>query len=193
LRVCLRAVVGPLLGLLLPLLIAVPSHAQLKSFSTDHYTISFVPGTEGTARRVAEVAEEIFPHLAAAYEYYDDYSPIHIVVLDNTDFGNGAADSYSNTVYIWASNLDWEIRGEHRWIHNVLVHEITHILTLDKARKKWPFRFGLFSVSRFDANPDISFDFPLYYLTTPRWGKISSATSATRRAVPSVPGTKEMV
>lgn len=168
-RVDLRAVRGPLLGLLTLLLTGIPSHAQLKSFSTDHYTISYVSGTEGTARRVAEVAEEIFPHLAATYDYYDDYSPLHIVVLDNTDSGNGAADSYSNTVYIWASNLDWEIRGEHQWIRNVLTHEIAHVLTLDKARKKWPFRFGVFSVSRFDSNPDISFSFPLYYLSTPKW------------------------
>ena len=77
-----------------------PADAQLSSFQTDHYVISYFPGAEGTARRVAEVAEEVFAPLAAAYGYYDDYSPIHIVVLDNSDFGNGAADNYTNTVYI---------------------------------------------------------------------------------------------
>ena len=157
------------LALLAALALPGPGQSQLRSFSTDHYTITFVGGTEGTARRVAEVAEEVFPHLAAAYGYYDDYAPIHIVVLDDTDFGNGAADDYSNTVFIWASNLDWEIRGEHNWIKNVLTHEITHVLTLDKARKRWPFRYALFSVSRFDSNPDITFSFPLYYLNTPKW------------------------
>ncbi|MFH1570205.1 MAG: hypothetical protein ABIL09_19595 [Gemmatimonadota bacterium] len=146
-----------------------PGQAQLRTFSTDHFVITFVDETEGTARRVAEVAEEIFPRLAAAFNYYDDYSPIHLVVLDNTDFGNGAADDYSNTVFIWASSLDWEFRGEHEWIKNVLTHEITHVLTLDKARKHWPFRVALLSVSRFDSNPDITFDFPLYYRNTPTW------------------------
>ena len=115
------------------------------------------------------MAEEIFGPLAAAYGYYDRYSPIHIVVLDNTDSGNGAADEYSSSVVIWASNLDWEIRGEHPWIKNVLTHEIAHVMTLTKARKSWPFRFALLSVSRFDSNPDISFSFPLYYLNAPRW------------------------
>ena len=143
--------------------------AQLKSFSTDHYVISFTAGAEGTARRVAEVAEEVFGPLAAAYGYYDRYSPIHILVLDNTDSGNGFADEYSSSVVIWASNLDWEIRGEHPWIKNVLTHEIAHVMTLTKARKGWPFRFALFSVSKFDSNPDISFTFPLYYLNAPRW------------------------
>ena len=143
--------------------------AQLSSFRTDHYVISYFPGAEGTARRVAEVAEEAFGPLAAAYGYYDDYATISIVVLDNSDFGNGAADSYSNTVYIWASALDWEIRGDHPWIKNVLTHEIAHVMTLNKARKRWPFRIALFSVSRFDSNPDISFNFPLYYMNTPQW------------------------
>ena len=153
----------------LVLALAPPVEAQLTSFQTDHYVISYFPGAEGTARRVAEVAEEVFAPLAAAYGYYDDYSPIHIVVLDNSDFGNGAADNYSNTVYIWASALDWEIRGDHPWIKNVLTHEISHVMTLDKARKRWPFRVALFSVSRFDSNPDISFNFPVYYLNTPAW------------------------
>ncbi|MEE2658092.1 MAG: LpqB family beta-propeller domain-containing protein [Candidatus Latescibacterota bacterium] len=141
----------------------------LRTFTTDHYRISYMPGTERTARRVAEVAEEVFPHLAAQFQYYDDYAPIHILVRDDSDFGNGSASDWSNHVNIWASNVDWEIRGEHDWIRNVLTHEITHVITIDKARKKWPFRFALFSVSRFDSNPDISFEFPLYYLSTPKW------------------------
>ena len=151
------------------LLLAAAADAQPRSIRTDHYVITYVPGTERTARRVAEVAEEVFPHLAAAFRYYDDYAPIHILVRDDSDYGNGAASDYMNQVYIWASNLDWEIRGEHDWIRNVLTHEIAHVMTLDKARKKWPFRFGLVQVSRFDSNPDISFNFPLYYLNTPKW------------------------
>lgn len=151
------------------LLLAAAADAQPRSIRTDHFIITFPPGTERTARRVAEVAEEVFPHLAAAFRYYDDYAPIHIRVRDDSDYGNGAASDYTNDVYIWASNLDWEIRGEHDWIRNVLTHEITHVITLDKARKKWPFRFGLVQVSRFDSNPDISFNFPLYYLNTPKW------------------------
>lgn len=140
-----------------------------RTIITDHYTISYGLGTERTARRVAEVAEEVFPHLANAFQYYDEYARIHIRVLDNTDYGNGSASVYTNEVNIWASNLDWEIRGEHDWIRNVLTHEIAHVMTLHKARKKWPFRFGMVQVSRFDSNPDISFNLPFFYLNTPSW------------------------
>ena len=150
-------------------LCAGAAHSQMRTIHTDHYYITFAPGTERTARRVAEVAEEIFPQLAAAFQFYDDYAPIHINVRDDSDYGNGSASDYTNEVNIWASNLDWEIRGEHEWIRNVLTHEIAHVITLDKARKKWPFRFALLQVSRFDSNPDISFDLPLYYMNTPKW------------------------
>ena len=151
------------------LLAAGVVHAQLQTIHTDHYRITFPTGTERTARRVAEVAEEVFPHLAAAFRYYDDYAPIHINVRDDSDFGNGSASDYTNEVNIWASNVDWEIRGEHDWIKNVLTHEIAHVITIDKARKKWPFRFALAQVSRTNHNPDISISLPLYYLNTPKW------------------------
>ena len=130
-----------------------------------HYTL----GAEGTARRVAETCEEVFPTLAAAYDYYDDFRTIHVLVFDNSDqLGNGWANYYSNTMAIWATSLDFELRGSHDWIKNVVTHELTHIITLNKARKKWPFQFALLSVSRFDSNPDITFQFPLYHLNTPR-------------------------
>jgi Tol biopolymer transport system component len=142
---------------------------QSRTIHTDHYFITYATGTERTARRVAEVAEEIFPQLAAAFQFYDDFSPIHINVRDDSDYGNGSASDYTNEVNIWASNVDWEIRGEHDWIRNVLTHEIAHVITLDKARKKWPFRFALLQVSRSNSNPDISVDLPLYYMNTPKW------------------------
>ena len=147
-----------------------PAAAQVQTILTDHFRIHYMPGTEGTARRVAEVAEEVFDPLATAYQYYEDFSPVHIVVLDNSDIlGNGSASYYSNTIYIWATALDFELRGDHDWIRDVVTHELTHLMTLNKARQPWPFQFALISVSRSDANPDISFDLPLFHLNTPDW------------------------
>jgi len=163
------------------LLLPVASVAQsISTIVTDHFRIAYLPGTEGTARRVAEVAEEVFPGMAAAYNYYEQVSPIHVLVIDSSDqLGNGAADYYSNTIYIWATNLDTELRGSHDWIKNVFTHELAHIMTLNMARKKWPFQFALFSVSRFDSNPDITFNFPLYHLNTPTWWSEGIAQYAT--------------
>ncbi len=145
------------------------AQAQIKTIVTDHFRVHYMLGAEGTARRVAETCEEVFPTLAAAYDYYDDFRTIHVIVLDNSDvLGNGWANYYSNTMAIWATSLDFELRGSHDWIKNVVTHELTHIMTLNKARKKWPFQFALLSVSRFDSNPDITFQFPLYHLNAPR-------------------------
>ncbi len=145
------------------------SQAQMQTLVTEHFRVHFMPGSEGTARRVAETAEEVFPTLASAYNYYDDFRTIHVLVLDTSDqLGNGWADYYSNTMAIWATNLDMELRGSHDWIKNVVTHELNHIITLNMARKKWPFQFALISVSRFDSNPDISFQFPLYHMNVPR-------------------------
>ena len=151
------------------LFLAGAAQAQIKTIVTDHFRVHYTSGAEGTARRVAETCEEVFPTLAAAYDYYDDFRTIHVIVLDNSDvLGNGWANYYSNTMAIWATSLDFELRGSHDWIKNVVTHELTHIITLNKARKKWPFQFALLSVSRFDSNPDITFQFPLYHLNTPR-------------------------
>lgn len=151
------------------LFLAGAAQAQIQTIVTDHFRVHFSRGAEGTARRVAETCEEVFPTLAAAYDYFDDFRTIHVIVLDNSDvLGNGWANYYSNTMAIWATSLDFELRGSHDWIKNVVTHELTHIMTLNKARKKWPFQFALLSVSRFDSNPDIAFQFPLYHLNAPR-------------------------
>ncbi len=146
-----------------------PAEAQIQSIITDHFRIHFMPGAEGTARRVAEVAEEVFASMATAYNYYNDFRPIHVIVIDNHDLlGNASADYYSNTIIFWATSLDTDLRGTSDHARNVLTHELAHIMTLNKARKKWPFQFALFSVSRSDENPDISFSMPLFHLNAPR-------------------------
>ena len=86
---------------------AESGQAQMQTLITEHFRVHFMPGAEGTARRVAETCEEVFPTLAAAYNYYDDFRTIHVLVLDTSDqLGNGWADYYSNTMAVWATNLD---------------------------------------------------------------------------------------
>ncbi len=158
------------------------TEAQIQTIVTDHFRIHYMGGASGTARRVADVSEEVFASLAAAYNYYDEFSPIHVIVIDSSDMlGNGSADYYANTIFIWATHLDSDLRGSHDWIKNVFTHELAHIMTLNMARKKWPFQFALLSVSRFDSNPDISFSLPLYHMNAPRWWSEGVAQFATNR------------
>ena len=108
--------------------------------------------------------------------------PYNVIVIDNSDaLGNGSANYYSNTITIWATNLDSDLRGSHDWVRNVLTHELAHIITLNKARKKWPVQFGLLSVTRFSSNPDVSFQLPIYHLTAPAWWSEGIAQYATHQ------------
>lgn len=104
------------------------------SFETDHFHIHFHDETEQTAREAATVAEIIYPHVTELYEY-EPPSKTHLVLIDPDDYSNGAAYYYDNKMVIWASPLDFELRGSHRWLQNVITHEFTHIVSLQKAMK----------------------------------------------------------
>ena len=57
---------------------------------------------------------------------------------DTDDYANGAAYYYQNTIELWATSLDFELRGTSEWLSNVLTHELTHILSLRTAREGTP-------------------------------------------------------
>jgi len=112
------------------------NHPELNwyTFETEHFKIHFHDETEQTAREAATVAETIYPHVTSLYEY-EPPSKTHLVLIDPDDYSNGAAYYYDNKIFIWASPLDFELRGSHRWLQNVITHEFTHIVSLQKAMK----------------------------------------------------------
>lgn len=58
-------------------------------------------GASNTTHRMADISEEVFASLAAAYNYYNEFNLVHIIVVDNSDMlGNGSASYYDNTIYI---------------------------------------------------------------------------------------------
>ena len=169
-RSILKSLGGIFLAVLVIASLYTPSEAQLNQIETDHFRILYRTGTEGTARRVAEVAEEVFEPMASAFNFYDDFSNrIYILIMDNTDNSNGYADYNAGVIGIWATGMDIELRGTHRWIRHVLTHELAHILSLRKARKSWPFRFALLRWQISDKNPDVNLSLPIYHLATPGW------------------------
>ena len=107
---------------------------EWQSFETDHFVINFYDGTERTAREGAAVAETIYPFVTNVYDY-ETPAKTHITFLDTDDFSNGAAYYYDNKIEIWASPLDYDLRGSHRWLQDVITHEFTHIISLQKAMK----------------------------------------------------------
>ena len=110
------------------------NHPELNwhTFETEHFKIHFHDETEMTAREAATVAEKIYLPITEFYEYEPEQKT-HLILIDPDDYSNGAAYYYDNKIMIWASPLDFELRGSHRWLQNVITHEFVHIISLQKS------------------------------------------------------------
>ncbi len=112
------------------------THPELKwsSLETGHFYVHFHNGAEQTAKLTAKIAEEVYAPITSLYGYQPD-GKIHFVIIDYEDVSNGAAFYLDNKVEIWASAMDFELRGTHNWLRNVITHEFTHMISLGAARK----------------------------------------------------------
>ena len=105
-----------------------------QTLETDHFNIHFYDVTEQSAREGAKVAERVYPIITELYDY-EPQQKTHIIFTDVDDISNGAAYYYDNKIVIWTSPLDFDLRGSHRWLQNVITHEFTHIVSIQKAMK----------------------------------------------------------
>lgn len=122
----------------------IPAQAQLveynhpelewKTIETENFYVHFHSGAERTAKIVAKISEEIHRPLAKFYDYVPD-TKIHWIIRDHEDYSNGATYYYDNKIEIWATSMDFELRGTHDWLRNVITHEYTHLINLGAARK----------------------------------------------------------
>lgn len=155
--------------ILLGLLVLPASAFAQRQITTDHFTVYFNPNTENTAKRIADVAEEVFETLASSFKFYERFSRIHILVHDEEDFSNGFANYYENRVEIWANDLDFPyLRGTHEWIKLVVTHELAHIVSLRMA-SKGIFNAALLTTGQYNHNPDFSLILPWMHLVAPGW------------------------
>ena len=112
------------------------NHPELEwfTFETEHFNIHYHNGTERSAREAATVAETIFPKITQFYDFVPE-DKTDIILKDADDYSNGAAYYYDNKIVIWATPLNFELRGSHRWLQNVITHEYAHIVSLQKSMK----------------------------------------------------------
>ena len=112
------------------------NHPELdwQTIETDHFRIHFYAETEQSAREGAYVAERIYPFITKLYQY-EPFDKTDIVFTDVDDISNGAAYFYDNKIYIWTNPLEFELRGSHRWLQNVITHEFAHIVSIQRAQK----------------------------------------------------------
>ncbi len=111
------------------------NHPELQWYTieTDHFFVHFHKGTERTAQLVAKIGEEVWPVITSLYLYEPD--KIHFIIRDHDDYSNGAAFYFDNKIELWAPAMDFEFRGTHNWLRNVVTHEFTHMVSLQASMR----------------------------------------------------------
>ena len=98
-----------------------------------HVVVHFHNGAERSARVAAKIADEVWEPLSTLYNYEPDV--VHFVIKDIDDYSNGATYFFDNKIEIWASALDFDLRGSKNWLRNVITHELTHMLQIQAGMK----------------------------------------------------------
>ncbi|MFH0883743.1 MAG: hypothetical protein V2A56_12210 [bacterium] len=140
------------------------NHPELAwmTFETEHFIIHYHDGARRTADTIAKIAEEIYPVITSMYDYAPD-TKFHFIVKDTDDYANGAAYYYNNKMLIWATALDYDLRGTKNWLRDVITHEYTHIIQLGAARKlsrNLPMLYLQVLGYEDEKRPDVLYGFP---------------------------------
>lgn len=144
-----------------PLSAQIPPDARWRSFSTEHFHLTYQEELEPVARRAADRAEYAYRLLSSELTR-PPAGRIDLVVANNVDFANGYATPFpTNRIVIYAHPPVDEptLAFTDDWIELVVLHELVHIFHLDFAGGVWRPLRGLLG-----RNPLL---FPEIY--TPGW------------------------
>lgn len=156
------------------------NHPELQWYTieTEHFYVHFHEGAERSARVIAKVAEDVYEPVTTLYDFRPK-EKMHFIVRDHDDYSNGAAFYYDNKLEIWASALDFELRGTHNWLRNVVTHEFTHMIQMQTARKitrKVPAAYVQLIGYEKETRPDVLrgypntiVSYPLPFTIIPSW------------------------
>jgi Tol biopolymer transport system component len=139
------------------------------TIETRHFKVNYHEGAERTARVIAKIAEDVYGPITSLYGHEPD-EKVSFIVKDISDYSNGAAYFFNNKVEIWASPLDFELRGTHNWLRNVISHEYTHIIQM-QAAMKWGRRLPAVTFQYFgyekERRTDVLYGFPNVLVSYP--------------------------
>ncbi len=133
-----------------------------------HVEVHYHKEAERTARLVCKIADEVWEPITSLYEYEPD--KVHFIIKDIDDYSNGATYFFDNKIEIWASSLDFDLRGSHNWLRNVITHEFTHMVQIQagmKLTRTIPAFYLQFLNYEDKRRPDILYGFPNVVVTYP--------------------------
>lgn len=173
---------GGLVCALLAAMLAVParcpawnrSEIRWLSIQTEHFSVQYHAGLERYATDVAAIAEAIYGPITTLYGYEPD-GLIYFNISDLEDDPQGATYYYLNRIDISVSPYDFWFRGSAAWLENVVAHEFTHMISLQKTMK-FPLWLpaGFFQTIDFEREkrPDVLMGYPNLMVSVPIPGEV---------------------
>lgn len=152
--------------LVIGLSVNVANAAQ--QIETRYFSILYDESGEFTAGEISKFCDDVYENLMSQFDAFDDNPRVVCIVNDAVDLANGYAIYFQNTITIYATSMDYELRGQSNWLRNVFVHEMTHMVALKKA-SKGPINYLNISGGKYNENPDLSVNAYLYHLSQPNW------------------------
>ena len=180
------SVCRPVPALLLLFFVASPVSAQedfnhpelvWKTIETPHFFVHYHEGAERTGRTVAKIAEDIYGPVTSLY----DHTPtekVSFVIRDYDDISNGAAYFFDNKIELYAPSMDYELRGTHNWLRNVVTHEFTHIVQIQTSMKfgrRMPAIYLQWLGYESERRPDVLYGYPNVIVSYPFSGFVVPA------------------
>jgi len=166
-------------------------HPELtwRTIETKHFFVDYHPGEERTAQLVAKIAEEMYGPVTSLY-HYEPTQKVSFIIWDTDDYSNGETYFFDNKINIWASNLDFVLRGTHNWLRNVITHEFTHDVQMQTAMKfgrQVPAIYLQWLGYEAERRPDVLYGYPNIVVSYPLSGIVIPAWFAEGVAQYNVP------
>ena len=145
-------------------------HPELDWFTIkeEHFEVHYHTEAKRTAEVVAKIAGEVWGPITSLYQY--EPGQVHYVIKDIDDYSNGATYFFDNKIEIWTSALDFDLRGTHNWLRNVISHEFTHLVQIQssmKASRTVPAAFLQLLNYQDERRPDILYGYPNVVISYP--------------------------
>ena len=108
------------------------SQDDWKVSRTRNFIFYFTDDTRRTTAYLMGLADATLERLNRFYQV-EFSEPITVTVVGNTAYANGFADSVRNRITIMATPANHHSRRRTPWLDNVFTHELSHILSLNRA------------------------------------------------------------
>ena len=106
------------------------------TIKSEYASVTYPEGYESLAQRALEITDGVLPQLSQFFNWTPE-SPVQIVLSNQTDQANGYATPFPynrSVIYAALPSGVNELQDYGDWFDLLILHELTHIVHLDKAR-----------------------------------------------------------